>query len=173
MSDIGTWAKAWCRSTLVMLIAGPLVRVTVTMGTGSSSSKVTTTARRKRKKTTAKRQTSNPVWNEALVFGVERSVLKNTRVELAVFSDGVLGVDEPLGETVVGCRSTGDELAHWLDVIALKTAMARWHRLQAPTSAATQWCTHVRDAQSHQQPATLPAISAAAKSLPSSKQPAP
>ena len=109
-------------------------------GGGSSSSgggKQTSTIRRKRKKTTTRRQTSNPVWNESLVFGVERSTLADTRVELAVFSDGLLGVDEPLGETVVGGRSTGDELAHWLDVVDLKTAMARWHRLQPPTSAAT------------------------------------
>ena len=121
------------------------MRVTVVMGSGSggggsssSSSKPTATPRRKRKKTTTKRQTSNPVWNEALVFGVERSLLADTRVELAVFSDGLLGIDEPLGETVVGCRSSGDELSHWLDVVALKTAVARWHHLQPPTSVATQ-----------------------------------
>lgn len=103
---------------------------------GSGSGKPTSTVRRKRKKTTTKRQTNNPVWNEALVFGVERCVLADSHVELAVFSDGLLGTDEPLGETVVGARSTGDELAHWLNVVALKTAMARWHRLQPPTSAA-------------------------------------
>jgi len=111
----------------------------VVMATSGSSGKPATTgARRKRKKTTTKRQTSSPVWNEALVFGVERSQLAGTRVELAVFSDGLLGTDEPLGETVVGSRSTGDELSHWLDVVALKTAVARWHHLQPPTSAATQ-----------------------------------
>jgi len=104
----------------------------------SSSGKPTTNARRKRKKTTTKRQTSNPVWNEALVFGVERSLLADTRVELAVFSDGLLGTDEPLGEIEVGCRSTGDELSHWLDVVALKSAVARWHHLQPPTATATQ-----------------------------------
>lgn len=127
-------------------VVGPFVRVTVIMGSsgggGSSSSsgggKPVTTARRKRKKTTTKRQTSNPVWNEALVFGVERCLLADTRVELAVFSDGLLGTDEPLGETVIGCRSTGDELTHWLDVVALKTAMTRWHHLQPPTSVAAQ-----------------------------------
>jgi len=122
---------------LLVFCVGPLVRVTVVMAAGGSA-RPTTTARRKRKKTTTKRQTNNPIWNEALVFGVERCLLADTRVELAVFSDGLLGTDEPLGETVVGCRSTGDELAHWLDVVALKTAMARWHHLQRPTSAATQ-----------------------------------
>jgi len=120
---------------LPAFFAGPLVRVTVTLG--GFSGKPTTTVRRKRKKTTTKRQTSHPVWNEALVFGVERCLLADTRVELAVFSDGLLGTDEPLGETVIGRRSTGDELAHWLDVVALKTAVARWHHLQPPTSAAT------------------------------------
>jgi len=128
---------------LLAFVEGPFVRVTVIMGSGggaggSNSAKLSTTARRKRKKTTTKRQTSNPVWNEALVFGVERSVLAATTVELAVFSDGLLGTDEPLGESVVGRRSTGDELNHWLDVVALKTAMARWHHLQPPTSVATQ-----------------------------------
>ena len=117
------------------MCVGPLVRVTVVMGSGSSKP-ASTASRRKRKKTTTKRQTSNPVWNEALVFGVERSLLAETRVELAVFSDGLLATDEPLGETVVGCRSTGDELVHWLDVVALKTAVARWHHLQPPTSSA-------------------------------------
>ena len=117
-------------------VVGPLVRVTVIMGSGSGggSGKPASSVRRKRKKTTTKRQTASPVWNEALVFGVERSVLADTRVELAVFSDGLLSTDEPLGEMVVGSRSSGDELAHWLDVAALKTATARWHHLQPPTS---------------------------------------
>jgi len=133
----------WFQATVLAFVVGPLVRVTVVMGSSSgggasSSGRLTASARRKRKKTTTKRQTSNPVWNEALVFGVERSLLADTRVELAVFSDGLLGIDEPLGETVVGCRSSGDELSHWLDVIALKTAVARWHHLQPPTSVAAQ-----------------------------------
>jgi C2 domain len=95
--------------------------------------------KRKRKKTTTKRQTSNPVWNEALVFSVERSALADIRVELTVFDDGrqPLGTDEPLGEVAIGHGTTGDELAHWNEVLSQKPVASRWHRLQQPVATTS------------------------------------
>jgi hypothetical protein len=75
------------------------------------------------------------------VFSVERSALAEVRVELTVFDDGrqPLGTDEPLGEVAVGQGTTGDELAHWIDVLSQKPVTLRWHRLQQPltTSASS------------------------------------
>jgi hypothetical protein len=79
------------------------------------------------------------VWNEALVFGVERSALAETRVELTVVDDGrqPLGTDEPLGEVAIGHGSAGDELAHWSEVLGQKPVASRWHRLQQPVAATS------------------------------------
>ena len=90
--------------------------------------------RRKRKKTSTARNSTNPVWNEALVFNVSRDRLESARVELSIFNDNLLGTDEQLGEVVISSATSGDELAHWTDVLNLKNAMARWHRVQAPSA---------------------------------------
>jgi len=88
--------------------------------------------RRKRKKTSTKRNAINPVWNEALVFNVSGQRLDTASVEFTIYNDNLLGNNEPLGEVVVGRETSGEELAHWTDVLNLKNAIARWHRVQAP-----------------------------------------
>ena len=79
----------------------------------------------------------NPIWNEALVFNVDKALLDGVSVEFTIFNDNLLGNNEALGEVVVGKMTAGDELAHWNDVLNLKNAMARWHHVQAPTGSAT------------------------------------
>ncbi|XP_067660988.1 synaptotagmin-1-like [Haliotis asinina] len=83
----------------------------------------------KKKKTSTKHNTTNPVWNEALVFNLGKEFLNNICLELAVYHDNKIGNDELLGKTQLGPTSEGDEMAHWKDLISAKSAVARWHNL--------------------------------------------
>lgn len=103
-----------------MTSPNPFVRVTILVDG----------KKRKRKKTSTKRGTTSPVWNEALVFGVDKELLNTIQVEIAVFNDTLLGNNDLLGEVVVGKDTSGEELAHWNDVLHLKNALARWHAIQ-------------------------------------------
>jgi Ca2+-dependent lipid-binding protein len=86
----------------------------------------------KKKKTSTKRNTTNPTWNEALVFNLAKGSLHTTSIELLVYSDNLLGNNDHLGRLLVGPNTSGEELAHWHDLINAKTAMARWHSLRPP-----------------------------------------
>ena len=86
-----------------------------------------------------KRQTSDPFWNETLVFNVGRAVFADVRVELTVLDDPrqPLGTNEPLGEIAVGLGSTnGDELVRWTDSASgLRTVTSRWYALRQLASS--------------------------------------
>jgi len=115
----------------------PFVRVELTCGG----------KKLKKKRTSTKKATSNPTWNEALVFnlhgretttpnpaavgGREHLSLSGVGVEMAVLSDGVLGPGEPLGRLTIGDQAGGSaaELAHWHELVATRNAPARWHLL--------------------------------------------
>jgi len=98
----------------------------------------------KKKRTSTKKATSNPMWNEALVFNLHgretpsgREVsLAGMNIELLVLSDGLLGITEPLGRVTLGDHVTGAELSHWHELLAVRNAPARWHTLHAVTSVA-------------------------------------
>ena len=98
----------------------------------------------KKKRTSTKKATSNPAWNEALVFnlhGRETSTgrevsLAGLNIELLVLSDGLLGISEPIGRVTLGDQSTGTQLSHWHDLLVTRNAPARWHTLHAVTSVS-------------------------------------
>ena len=102
----------------------------------------------KRKRTSTKKATSNPTWNEAVVFNLHGTSnatatasgalsLSGVSIELVVLSDGVLGTGEPLGRVTIGDRATGAaELSHWQELLATRNAPARWHPLHAVTSVS-------------------------------------
>lgn len=104
------------------MLAGAAVKVVITQG----SKKV------KKKKTSIKRNTPNPTWNEALIFDVAKSALQTSGIELVVYCDNLLGNNDLLGRVIVGPNTSGEELAHWHDLVNAKTAMARWHSLRPP-----------------------------------------
>ncbi|XP_064649839.1 synaptotagmin-5-like isoform X2 [Lineus longissimus] len=83
----------------------------------------------KKKKTSTIRNTLNPIWNEALVFNIGNDYLNKLEVHINVIHDNLLGNTEYLGHIEVGPRSTGEELAHWNDMVHSKSAIARWHHL--------------------------------------------
>eukprot|EP00918_Siedleckia_nematoides_P046211 GHVU01101310.1.p1 GENE.GHVU01101310.1~~GHVU01101310.1.p1 ORF type:complete len:344 (+),score=31.66 GHVU01101310.1:99-1130(+) len=87
--------------------------------------------RLKKKKTSTKRSTTNPVWNEALVFNLGKEFLGKIEMELVLYSDSLLGNNEPLGKVILAADSTALELAHWNDMANCKNAMARWHHLKS------------------------------------------
>jgi hypothetical protein len=84
----------------------------------------------KKKKTSAKRNTANPAWNEALVYSVPKDSLSDVQVEFVLYTDNLLGNSDALGRVVVGSKSSGEELAHWKDVLSSKNAMAMWHKVR-------------------------------------------
>ena len=90
----------------------------------------------KKKKTSAKRNTLNPTWNEALVFSLGKEFLSNSTIEFLVYNDNLLGNSEPMGKVAVGPTSSGEQLAHWNDIMNSKNAMARWHHLSSIESGS-------------------------------------
>ncbi|KAK2159200.1 hypothetical protein LSH36_156g03016 [Paralvinella palmiformis] len=87
-----------------------------------------------KKKTSTKRNNNNPVWNEALVFNVNKDAIKTLHTELAIYHENLLGNSEFLGKVAIGPNSAEEELSHWNDVINSKSALARWHHLVAEDS---------------------------------------
>jgi len=116
------------------LLTDPFVRVEMTCGG----------KKLKKKRTSTKKATSNPSWNEALVFNLHgretasgREVsLAGVSIELLVLSDGLLGTSEPLGRVTLGDHATGAELSHWHELLAMRNAPARWHPLHPVTSVS-------------------------------------
>ena len=88
--------------------------------------------RLKKKKTSTKRNSLNPAWNEALVFSLTKDTLKRIHVEFVVCSDNLLGNNEVLGKVTLGPETSGEESAHWRDMMTYKSATARYHCLHPP-----------------------------------------
>lgn len=83
----------------------------------------------KKKKTATVHNTNNPIWNEALVFNCSRDLLEGVALEVSLFHDNKLGNDERLGKVRLSRDSPGEERAHWQDLVRVKSATARWHKL--------------------------------------------
>ncbi|XP_024944967.1 synaptotagmin-5 isoform X2 [Cephus cinctus] len=85
--------------------------------------------RLKRKKTGVQRNTTNPVWNEALTFDLGRDLLSRCTLEFLVLHDSLLGASEPLARCLVSSKSQRD-LFH--EVLAGRGASAQWLPLAEP-----------------------------------------
>ena len=109
-----------------MYLSDPFVKVSVIYGG----------KRLKKKKTSTKRNTCNPVWNEALVFSLGNEFLQHIQLEFVVFNDNLISNNEMLGKTLLGPEAEGEEKAHWNDMMNSKTAMARWHTLECDLSSS-------------------------------------
>ena len=103
-------------------LSDPFVKVQVILGT----------KRLKKKKTSTKKNTLNPTWNEALVFNLSKELLPRVTLEFFVCSDNLLGSNETLGKMSLGPDSTGEELVHWKDMIAVRSSNAMYHKLLPP-----------------------------------------
>lgn len=83
----------------------------------------------KRKKTTTKRSGTNPEWNEALVFNLTKDLFDSVQAEAAVFSENILGTDEPVGRVVFGSTVSGMEQFHWMSAHSGRSAPSAWFKM--------------------------------------------
>ena len=87
----------------------------------------------KKKKTSAKHNTLDPTWNEALVFNCAKDLLDEIELEVLITNDILLGHSTEFGKAVLGSNVSGkDERIHWQDMIYGKNNAVRWHRLIYP-----------------------------------------
>lgn len=83
----------------------------------------------KKRKTGVHRNTTAPVFNEALTFDINRDTLARCSLEFCVFHDSLLGPSELLGRAVVGPDAERDL---YNEMLASKTATAQWLPLSDP-----------------------------------------
>lgn len=80
--------------------------------------------RLKKKKTTTLRNTTNPIFNEALTFDIAKDVLKKSYIEFLVMHDSLLGANEVLGKAILGNTEEHKEIFD--EMFRTKTVSARW-----------------------------------------------
>ncbi|XP_035683702.1 synaptotagmin-5-like isoform X2 [Branchiostoma floridae] len=86
--------------------------------------------RLKKKKTSTRHSTTNPVYNEALVFDVGREFMDHVYIELVIVHENRFGQNQGMGKVVLSAESEGEELEHWKSLAASRKGTARWHCLQ-------------------------------------------
>lgn len=85
----------------------------------------------KRKKTSVRKNTVNPVWNEALVFQVRADMLPKVSLEVMVMDYDLIGHSELIGRCILGRDLPGSEGSHWNDMMQnFRKAVAMWHTLR-------------------------------------------
>lgn len=89
----------------------------------------------KRKKTTTKKTGPGPgpgpgpEWNEALVFNLTKDLVDTVQTEVALFSENLLGTDEPVGRVLFASNTSGLEQIHWLNALSGRSSPSTWFRL--------------------------------------------
>ncbi|XP_052811417.1 synaptotagmin-6-like [Mya arenaria] len=85
----------------------------------------------KKKKTTVKRNTLNPVYNEAMVFDVPRENVEDVDIIIKVIDYDRIGRNEIMGCFGVGPRFTGTGRDHWYEMLENpRKPVAQWYTLQ-------------------------------------------
>lgn len=121
------------RLTVVVMKAKEL-RMTNVGGSSDAYIRVSLTVegkKVKRKKTTVKRNTTCPVWNEALAFNVPAELLPKVSLEVAVMDHhDLIGHGDIVGRCIIGPDKDGQEGKHWNDMMQNhRKSMAMWHHL--------------------------------------------
>lgn len=114
--------------TSSLSLADPFVKVSLVQGA----------KRLKKRKTGVHRNTTNPVFNEALTFDVGKELLKKCCLEFCVMHDSLLGASDRLGVCRVGRSKecTAEEKSFFSDMLHSKTATARWLTLSDSRSSS-------------------------------------
>lgn len=84
-----------------------------------------------KKKTSTKRDDTNPIFNEAMIFSVPSIVLQelSLRVTCAEATDD--GRGENLGHVIIGPEASGIGITHWNQMLAtLRKPVSMWHPLR-------------------------------------------
>ncbi|KAF5286369.1 hypothetical protein FQR65_LT12663 [Abscondita terminalis] len=88
----------------------------------------------KKRKTGVHRNTTSPIFNEALIFNINKAQLKRCYIEFNVMHDSLLGASELLGKARLGqtneCK--GREREYFAEIFRNSTASSLWLPLSDP-----------------------------------------
>ncbi|XP_030624760.1 synaptotagmin-6 [Chanos chanos] len=96
--------------------------------------------RLKKKKTTIKKNTLNPTYNEAIIFDIPPESMDNVSLHISVMDYDLVGHNEIIGVTRVGCSAEGLGRDHWNEMLAYpRKPIAHWHPLVEPKKSEKEW----------------------------------
>ncbi|XP_072291141.1 synaptotagmin-12 [Eucyclogobius newberryi] len=84
-----------------------------------------------KKKTSTKRDDTNPIFNEAMIFSVPSLVLQELSLRVTVAEATDDGRGENLGHVIIGPEASGIGITHWNQMLAtLRKPVSMWHPLR-------------------------------------------
>ncbi|XP_014796080.1 PREDICTED: synaptotagmin-12-like [Calidris pugnax] len=84
-----------------------------------------------KKKTAVKRDDTNPVFNEAMIFSVPAIVLQELSLRVTVAESGEDGRADNTGHVLIGPAASGMGITHWNQMLAtLRKPVSMWHPLR-------------------------------------------
>ncbi|NXG50370.1 SYT12 protein, partial [Psilopogon haemacephalus] len=84
-----------------------------------------------KKKTAVKRDDTNPVFNEAMIFSVPAIVLQELSLRVTVAECGEDGRGDNTGHVLIGPAASGMGITHWNQMLAtLRKPVSMWHPLR-------------------------------------------
>ncbi|KAM6321959.1 synaptotagmin-12 [Podargus strigoides] len=84
-----------------------------------------------KKKTAVKRDDTNPVFNEAMIFSVPAIVLQDLSLRVTVAECGEDGHADNTGHVLIGPSASGMGTTHWNQMLAtLRKPVSMWHPLR-------------------------------------------
>ncbi|XP_030640793.1 synaptotagmin-12 [Chanos chanos] len=84
-----------------------------------------------KKKTSIKRDDTNPIFNEAMIFSVPAIVLQDLSLRVTVAECTDDGRGENLGHVIIGPEASGMGITHWNQMLAtLRKPVSMWHPLR-------------------------------------------
>ncbi|NXC49992.1 SYT12 protein, partial [Penelope pileata] len=84
-----------------------------------------------KKKTAVKRDDTNPVFNEAMIFSVPAIVLQDLSLRVTVAECGEDGRADNTGHVLIGPAASGMGITHWNQMLAtLRKPVSMWHPLR-------------------------------------------
>ncbi|XP_071059674.1 synaptotagmin-12 isoform X2 [Pseudochaenichthys georgianus] len=84
-----------------------------------------------KKKTSTKRDDTNPIFNEAMIFSVPSLVLQELSLRVTVAEATDDGRGENLGHVIIGPEASGMGITHWKQMLAtLRKPVSMWHPLR-------------------------------------------
>ncbi|VFV31486.1 low quality protein: [Lynx pardinus] len=96
--------------------------------------------RLKKKKTTIKKNTLNPVYNEAIIFDIPPENMDQVNLLISVMDYDRVGHNEIIGVCRVGINAEGLGRDHWNEMLAYpRKPIAHWHSLVEVKNSFKEW----------------------------------
>ncbi|XP_063052841.1 synaptotagmin-12 isoform X2 [Engraulis encrasicolus] len=84
-----------------------------------------------KKKTSIKRDDTNPIFNEAMIFSVPAIVLQDLSLRITVAENTDDGRGENVGHVIIGPEASGMGITHWNQMLAtLRKPVSMWHPIR-------------------------------------------